>query len=102
MLCEGKLAGWNAIGAGHPIVCEGLGRRAERNDVLHPIGAGPSGHDEPRGEAVEMRQRRAIHLISDENIVIHRFPERNALDELRRLVENGTVSSVQYDLDRLL
>ncbi len=49
-----------------------------------------------------MRQRRAVHLVGDERRVLHRLPDRNALDEVGRLVDRRAVGAVEHDLDRLL
>ena len=49
-----KFADRNAVGRFHPEASQRLGQRHDRVEVLHPIGAGPARHDQPRREAIEM------------------------------------------------
>ena len=47
-----------------------------------------------------MRQRLAVHLISDDGILVGRLPGRQALLEVGRLVIGRSIGAVQPDLDR--
>src|ERR1700730_13533510 len=73
-----------------------------RRAMLHPIGAAPAGHDDPRRKAVPMRQRFAIHFIGDECRVLDSFPYRKAFCEIRSLVDGRPISAVEDDFDRVL
>src|SRR5262245_28985325 len=97
-----KPAERDAIGRAHPEPAFRLGQSRDRGQVLHPIGAGPARQDEAGGKAVQMRQRRPVHLVGDERRVLDRLPGRDALDEVGGLVADGSVGAVEYDLDRLL
>ena len=43
----------------------------------------------------------AIHLVGNESVLVERFVERDAFDEIRRPVEHRTVGAIERDLDRL-
>src|SRR3977135_401848 len=70
--------------------------------MLNPISAGPARNDYTGGKTVEVRQRLAVHFICDERAVLHRLPDRNALDKIRRLVYDRSIRSVEYDLNCFL
>ena len=48
-----------------------------------------------------MRQRCAVHLVGDDCRLIDRLPDRDALDEVWRLVDRGAVGAIEHDFDRL-
>ena len=97
---QSKFAGRNSVGRFHPEAVERFCHRLYRCDVLDPVGTGPARHDEPGWKAVEMRQRLTIHFVGNESCVLYRFRDRDAPDEIRRLVEDGFVGSVKYNLNR--
>ena len=69
--------------------------------MLHPIGAGPAGHNQARREAIEVWQERAVHLVGDERRLVIRLPHWEALDEGGGLVIGGAVGAVECNLNRL-
>src|SRR5262249_35572720 len=64
--------------------------------------ASPTRNNDAGREAVEVRQRLAVHLVGDDRRLLHCLPYRDAFDEVRRLVDDWTVGAIEYNLDRFL
>ena len=93
----------NPIGRLHPELLEGLVDDGDVGEVLHPVGRVPAGHDEPRRKPVEHRQRRAVHLVGDDDVrIVERARERQRLHEVRHARERRLVEPVEGHLDRAL
>ena len=57
---------------------ERLGDRGDRAQPLDRRHAVPAGHDEPQGEAVRGRERRAVHRVGEQHVVPERLLDREA------------------------
>ena len=73
------------VGVAHDPVRAGLlvalelvldrGDRAEPLHVGHPV---PAGHDQPHREAVLRKERRAVHLVREQDVVAERLGDAEA------------------------
>src|SRR6266849_7338428 len=92
----------DAVSRIHPEPSERLRHSVDRRDVLHPVSASPTRNNDAGREAVEVRQRLAVHLVSDDRRLLYCLPYRDAFDEVRRLVDYWAVGAIEHNLDRFL
>ena len=69
--------------------------------MLHPVRGGPARNHDAGGKTVPVRQLFPVHLQCHQGVFVHRLPCRNALYEIRCLVDHTPVGAIEYDLERV-